>query len=189
MKRLKGRGMPTLVVALVSILIFLIFAGAVRYYFNLSKMALEMKLLSLLGLLSAAILSTLLWLGPQYHPALLVGSVTETLGLALFIWTAIVARKAKLRLAFDPATPHTILASGPYRIMPHPFYTSYWIFWVGWALATWSLWALGPVLFLTGFYIVAARKEEQSFAASALSNEYQAYRSHVGFAFLQRRHG
>ena len=112
--------------------------------------------------------------------ATVVGLLLELASLALF-WAAIrTSRQAKLLFAFDPGLPHGLLDAGPYRYVRHPFYTSYLLFWIGWAIAIWSPWTLPFIIAVIAFYVTAATGEERKFAATGLSADYQRYRQRAG---------
>ena len=121
-----------------------------------------------------------LWSGPRRVAPMLAGLLLQLASLWLFWRTIIASRAARLRLAFDPALPGGVVTRGPYGIVRHPFYTSYLLFWLGWSIAAWSIWALPPLLVMLAIYILAARGEEAKFARSSLAAEYQAYREQVG---------
>ena len=91
-----------------------------------------------------------------------------------------VQQRGALRLAFDAENPDTLVMEGPYKYLRHPFYTSYLIFWVGWAIAIWSPWTLLPLAVLVSIYVVAAKGEEQKFSNSPLAAQYEAYRKRAG---------
>jgi protein-S-isoprenylcysteine O-methyltransferase Ste14 len=123
----------------------------------------------------------LTWSQYQRPQAQIVGIAVELAGASLF-WAAIAAsRTAQLRSAFDDVQPHSIVSSGPYQYLRHPFYTSYLIFWSGWALATWSPWTPLPVAIFATLYVIAARAEEKKFSSTPLAVEYQSYKSRTGF--------
>ena len=89
--------------------------------------------------------------------------------LALFWWAIVTSRKARLRFAFAPDDPHSLLTDGPYGYVRHPFYTSYIIFWIGWGIATWSIWAVVPVAGIAILYVFAALDEEKKFSRTPLA--------------------
>ena len=93
---------------------------------------------------------------------------------------ALAQRTARLRLAFDPSLPRSVVKDGVYRFMRHPFYTSYVLFWIGWAIAAWSIWALAALIVVVAIYVWAARMEERNFARSELAEEYDTYRRQTG---------
>jgi protein-S-isoprenylcysteine O-methyltransferase Ste14 len=91
------------------------------------------------------------------------------------------SRTARLRFAFDPEGPRGLVTEGPYGYVRHPFYTSYLMFWLGWAVATGALLAALPVLLFGVIYVTAARAEERLFLASDMAGAYARYRSRTGF--------
>ncbi|WP_052715639.1 methyltransferase family protein [Devosia chinhatensis] len=134
---------------------------------------------------STILMLVLTWFTTQPQLAQVVGLVIQLFSVWIFVAAIQASRKARLRFVFDPEHPHSLVEQGPYRLVRHPFYVSYSIFWFGWAVATWSIWAVPSVVILLWLYIAAARQEEQNFAASPLSEQYRAYRSRTGF-FLPR---
>lgn len=120
------------------------------------------------------------WVYEQPAWAQLVGVALELLGLWLFWATIRESKAARLRFAFDSEQPHGLLTTGPYSRIRHPFYASYLIVWSGWALATWSVWALIPLAAMIGIYAAAATFEERLFAATPLAAEYASYRKRAG---------
>jgi protein-S-isoprenylcysteine O-methyltransferase Ste14 len=93
------------------------------------------------------------------------------------------SRNAKLLAAFDEKLPHGLLRTGPYAVVRHPFYTSYLIQWIGWAIAAWTIWALVPVVMMVTIYTVAARDEEAKFARTDMADEYAEYMKTTGRFF------
>ncbi len=100
--------------------------------------------------------------------------------LGLFWLTVNATRQNRLTLAFSPDIPSFIVASGPYRLVRHPFYLSYLIFWSATALGSASS-AYWLVPFgLAILYVGAAGAEEKKFASSPLAAEYNRYRARTG---------
>lgn len=131
--------------------------------------------------LSAALLLYLTWANIQPIWAQVLGLCLQLASGALFVAAIRASRRARLRYAFDPEHPHSLLEDGPYRVIRHPFYTSYVIFWAGWAIAAWSPSGFACFLVLLAIYIWAARMEERNFAASPLAADYAAYKGRTGF--------
>ncbi len=158
-----------------------IYAWALRGHFVSDRMLLPAQIISITVLVTAAIYTalTVFWVQPLW--AQVVGVVIELAGLWVFFAAVRASRAARLRFAFDPARPETLVEDGPYGVVRHPFYVSYLIFWAGWALATWSIWSVIPFVVILGLYIYAARFEERNFAGSGLSTAYEDYRRRVGF--------
>lgn len=111
--------------------------------------------------------------------AVLAGSVS------LFLWAAWTNRTRKLGLAFAGATPRHVQTGGPYRIVRHPFYTSYLVAFLGGALAAGTPWLVPAVAVGIATYWRAARDEELAFARSELAEVYGSYARRVGM-FLPR---
>jgi protein-S-isoprenylcysteine O-methyltransferase Ste14 len=138
------------------------------------------RLISAGALLSCLIFLLLTWSIDQHAAFQLLGVAIMATSLALF-WAAVRASSdAKLRFAFDEALPSTLVTGGPYKYVRHPFYTSYLMFWTGWALATSSPWALIPVLVMAALYTIAARYEESLLISSSMSSHYSDYRNSTG---------
>lgn len=170
-----------LIVTAVSLSVIAQYSWSLKAHFNSPKMPTGTVVISVVVLTTAAIFVTLLWIESQPWLATLVGLVLEGLALWLF-WAAIRAsREARLKMAFDVQNPHALVTGGPYRYLRHPFYTSYLIFWVGWAIATWSLWSVVPLLVITVIYVTAALGEERKFSRTAMAADYASYREKTGF--------
>ncbi|CAN7649312.1 methyltransferase family protein [Mesorhizobium caraganae] len=136
--------------------------------------------------ISAAVIATalfflaILWIQSQPVSAKLTGLAVELASSALFWWAIATSRKARLRFIFAPDDPHSLLTDGPYGYVRHPFYTSYIIFWIGWGIATWSIWAVVPVAGIAILYVFAALDEEKKFSRTPLADSYKAYRGRAG---------
>jgi len=170
-----------LVLSLVSLSVIAQYSWSLKAHFNSPKMPTGTVVISVVVLATAAIYVTLLWIESQPALATLVGLGLEGLALWLF-WAAIKAsRAARLKMAFDLQNPHGLVTTGPYRYLRHPFYTSYLIFWVGWAVATWSLWSVLPLMVIAVIYVTAALGEERKFSRTAMAADYADYRSRTGF--------
>ena len=121
--------------------------------------------------------------GVQSLAAQLTGLVMVVASFGFF-WAAIrESSRAKLLAAFDEKLPSSLLTTGPYSLVRHPFYTSYLLLWAGWAIATWSIWALPPLAAIIIIYWTAASDEERKFAATPMAEEYAAYAARTGRFF------
>jgi protein-S-isoprenylcysteine O-methyltransferase Ste14 len=107
------------------------------------------------------------------------------LAVTLF-WFAIAAtRGRKLAACFQGRVSPSIVHTGPYRAIRHPFYTAYSLVWVGGFAAT-GWWPLAAIaLFMAVLYACTARAEEAGFLDSPLQSEYGAYMETTG-RFLPR---
>jgi protein-S-isoprenylcysteine O-methyltransferase Ste14 len=172
-----------LIVSAVSISALALYMWSARGHFASEGMPPGARLLTYVVLACALVLFYLLWADTQPEWAQLVGLLLQVASLALF-WAAIQAsRQRQLLLAFDPGNPRSLVDVGPYRYVRHPFYVSYIILWGGWALATWSPWAIVPLAVMVGIYVYAARDEERKFGLTEMAADYAAYRKRVGFFF------
>lgn len=176
------------IVTVVSVAILVQHIWALRGHFTSETMATGARVTSAAALLTCICLLILIWSHPQPGWAQLAGILIELGSLVLF-WAAIRAsRAARLRFAFDDHPPHSLVTMGPYNYVRHPFYTSYLLFWIGWAMATWSLWSILPLIIITILYVKAAKFEERLFATTPLAEDYAAYRERAGL-FWPRRIG
>jgi len=170
-----------LAVTIVSLIIVGTYTWSLRGHFSSPKMPDGAKVISAAVVATTLFFLFLLWSQDQLHWAQWTGLAIEIAAGVLFWWAISASRRARLRFAFDHENPHSLVTGGPYRYLRHPFYTSYLMFWSGWALASWSAWAAIPVLAFVVIYVKAARKEEKQFSQTALAREYDAYRKRTGF--------
>jgi protein-S-isoprenylcysteine O-methyltransferase Ste14 len=112
--------------------------------------------------------------------ALLTALTIFVSSLALFLWAVKTTRSKLLKLAFDPGAPGTVVRTGPYRYIRHPFYTSYVLFWFGCVVATLHPLMLVFLVAFSAINITAAYREERSFEGSPLAGEYMSYRKTAG---------
>lgn len=134
----------------------------------------------------AVIATTLLYLlltlwGDQPFWAQMAGFAFQLMAGGLFAWAIAASREARLEFAFTSEKPRGLVETGPYRHIRHPFYTAYIIFWSGWALATWSPFALLALLVLIALYVLAARAEEEKFGQTEMASAYADYKRRAGF--------
>jgi protein-S-isoprenylcysteine O-methyltransferase Ste14 len=106
------------------------------------------------------------------------GVVICALAAALLLWTfhvlgpnltdTVVTRRA-----------HTLVSSGPYRFVRHPFYDSAFLLALGGALLTanWFLFAAGGLFFV--LVVIRTRKEEENLLAR-FGDAYRAYMERTG---------
>ncbi|MET3924885.1 isoprenylcysteine carboxylmethyltransferase family protein [Devosia sp. 2618] len=169
-----------LLVSLVGLGVFAQHVWALRGHFASSHMTNGARAISGGALLSCLIMLALVWTRSQPIGAQIAGIAIMLASLTLF-WSAVRASaEARLRFAFDEALPQSLVTIGPYRRIRHPFYASYLVFWLGWALSTWSLWSLLPVILMAVLYTIAARYEEGLLGRSGMAEAYTAYRQQAG---------
>ena len=103
--------------------------------------------------------SFLIWSHAQPVTAQIVGLLVLIASYGVYWLTIRESAEAKLLSAFDEKTPHGLLKTGPYSYVRHPFYTSYMMLWGGWAIASWNIWAIVPVIGMTVTYWAASRDD------------------------------
>lgn len=172
-----------LAVSVVSVAVVGFYAWSLRGHFSSPKMPDGTKVISAAVTTTTLFFLFLIWLRPQSAAMQIVGLLIELAAAAMFWWAISASRNARLRYAFDPEGPRGLVTSGPYHYLRHPFYTSYVIFWAGWATATGSIWAIVPVVAFVVIYLTAAKDEERKFANSPMAADYDAYRRRTGLLF------
>ncbi|HEY2594238.1 MAG TPA: isoprenylcysteine carboxylmethyltransferase family protein [Chloroflexota bacterium] len=100
--------------------------------------------------------------------------------LACFGRCIAINRARPLTLAFANDIPAHLVRTGPYRVIRHPFYTSYMLAYIAGLIATASPLLIPVIVCMGSLYTRAASKEEAKFAARALRNEYAAYCRRTG---------
>lgn len=113
--------------------------------------------------------------------------VFALIGLALVMLSQVVFQAAvrataqhRLSLAFSADAPAHLNDRGIYARVRHPFYLAYTLNWLGAATATRHGAAFLLLALMLGFYIAAARREEQKFLQSPLARAYNTYRRQAG---------
>jgi protein-S-isoprenylcysteine O-methyltransferase Ste14 len=170
-----------LAVSLFSLFVVALYAWSLRGHFSSPRMPDGAKVISGLVVATTFLNLFLVWFRDQPAFVQIAGLALEIASAALFWWAIRASRKARLRFAFDPDNPDSIVSEGPYRYVRHPFYTSYLMFWSGWALSTGTVWAFIPVIAFVVIYVRAARDEERKFSRSPLASTYRAYQARTGF--------
>lgn len=168
-------------VTLVSGAVVAAYGWSVRNHFVSDIMPAGARLIALAVAASTVLMLVLIWFTSQPLWAQIAGLAIQLFSARIFYAAIVASRQARLRFVFDPEHPHSLVDQGPYRIVRHPFYVSYSIFWFGWAIATWSPFAIPSVIVLIWLYVSAARLEERNFEASSLSSEYAAYKARTNF--------
>lgn len=150
---------------------------SVKYHFESGALEAGAKLISVMVIIGAITFTGLTWAQQQPASMQVLGIALQCLSLLLFWITIGETRNAKLLAAFTNENPGTLVTSGPYRYIRHPFYASYLLFWFGWMIATASIWGL--VLFAIMFLIYwrAAVQEEGKFADTSMADEYASFKA------------
>ncbi len=112
-----------------------------------------------------------------------LGMLLLLLSAALF-FSAINAFKTQPpAVAFAGEILSPLKTKGPYRFVRHPFYTSYWLVWLGGTLATGNWWLLISVVVMGYVYYKAAKEEEGQWLLSEMKGAYEGYMNMAGMFF------
>lgn len=165
----------SILVLILSALNFLSFSWGVRGHFQMGNgMPFPMKVLSACSLVFYGLF--LISLRSVHGDVWTVGGTVFLFvsALALFWWTIAITRRNRPDVAHHDAAPHQLYCTGPYRIVRHPFYLAYLLFWTGTALSVGAWQWLGMILF-TVWYGFLAYREERRFIQSDLGGIYADY--------------
>jgi protein-S-isoprenylcysteine O-methyltransferase Ste14 len=165
---------------ILSLAILQSFNWAIRRHFKSERIPTGMKLIMAASTITLLAYLALLWIGASPVSAQLAGMALEVCGFGLFAASVAATRQLRFKLAFDEETPDHLMMSGPYRYVRHPFYTSYLIFWSGFALITFSWLSLPLLLMMAAIYYTAAAGEDRKLACSALADQHAVYREKTG---------
>ncbi|HZH27118.1 MAG TPA: methyltransferase [Azospirillaceae bacterium] len=176
-----------LVLTLSGIVVLGAFTWATRKHFVTAKAPVEFKVISLVSITAFAAFLHQLWTLEQGVAAHALGLSLFAVALVLFAAAIRASRKDRLTFVFEKDEPRFLLRHGPYRVIRHPFYTSYTLFWIGCAVAAASPVSALFAAILFAIYVVAARTEEGKFQQSPLAAEYAAYRRETGFFWPRLR--
>lgn len=160
---------------------FLSFAWGMRYFFlHPGKGSAGMKVIQACGTVFALLH---LWAILFYAENAVGGWIAAVLysgSLALFWWAIRANRSQSLTAAFLDDLPVHLVNRGPYRVIRHPFYTSYLLAWAAGVLAVERWWLAPTFIVMLAIYWNASKVEENKFARSSLGAAYAAYRARTG---------
>ena len=115
--------------------------------------------------------------GPRWTAVAIAMYVAATL---LFLSALESARRMQLpRTLVEDTMPKSLITTGPFALIRHPFYVAYSLAWLAAPVAT-----HGPFITLTGLmavvvYAIAARREERQLEAQ-FGEVFRVYRSRAG---------
>jgi protein-S-isoprenylcysteine O-methyltransferase Ste14 len=168
---------------------FIVFARAIRSGFARPHgMPREMVALSAAGTAGAVVHLTALWFDDlAAPPRLVLAAAALLISLAFFVWAWRTIRHDPLPIAFsEPEMPTTVVQTGPFALVRHPFYLSYALTWLAGVLAVPSV----PVVLVTGtllsVYWHLANAEERALLEHDRCGAYRSYAS-VTPKFVPRR--
>jgi protein-S-isoprenylcysteine O-methyltransferase Ste14 len=106
------------------------------------------------------------------------------IGLALFYWSILTAKSLNFA---NSGSSGDLITSGPYAVVRHPLYLSYFLFWAGNSLLYFHWIAILALLILSCVYVYSARNEEAYLLEGEAGAGYRAYQAKVGMFFPKLR--
>ncbi|WP_439543753.1 methyltransferase family protein [Hyphomicrobium sp.] len=96
------------------------------------------------------------------EPESLLAISLVLIAFAVFAAAIRATRLGGLSLAFSERTPSAVIDTGIYRVIRHPFYTSYILYWLNWLpLSSFNPLSCVVAAVMITAYTFAARKEER----------------------------
>lgn len=170
-----------------ALIMFASYAVAIARFFSREHgVDWRMSLLKWLGIACAAVhLMSLARAGERSVAAVVVACALYVVGGAIFAAACAATQAERLTLAFSDDVPRSLLRTGIYRHLRHPFYSAYAATWIAGCVAVPTPLTVGTSAVMIGMYVWAAALEERKFAGSPLELDYRRYREEVG-AFVPR---
>jgi protein-S-isoprenylcysteine O-methyltransferase Ste14 len=161
--------------------IFLCYAVALFCYFpSYGSLYWRLKAISFLSALNFLIFIFFIYYRGVGPVIAILGIGLQIGSAALFAWAVKATYTRRLTVAYNPDIPDFVLQSGPFRLVRHPFYSSYLLFWCSLMVMEPSIISAAAALLLFGFYLDAAKFEEAKFARSAVACAYKDYAAQTG---------
>jgi protein-S-isoprenylcysteine O-methyltransferase Ste14 len=91
-----------------------------------------------------------------------VGSILFVLALAMIAWVMVANPFAESTVRIQTDRGHTVIMTGPYRLVRHPMYVGMILMYVSLALILGSVWALGLACVLAALIIWRTAREDQT---------------------------
>jgi protein-S-isoprenylcysteine O-methyltransferase Ste14 len=141
-----------------------------------------MQVLGVSGVGGIGLQISAVWIGGAEGLRIVIGLALLVLSLMLFWWAVWATRRSRLPVAFDRLQSPAIVASGPYALMRHPFYTAYSFAWLGGALGGGEWWAWIAPAGLIPVYFGMALSEERELRnlPAPRGPDYERYQSRTG---------
>jgi len=105
---------------------------------------------------------------------LVLGYVLMAVGMLGSVWVEAVNKFAEPSVRIQLERGHTVIDTGPYRLVRHPMYATAFFLFLGFALALGSLWALVPAATASLVLIVRTALEDRM-----LHNELPGYKDYA----------
>lgn len=160
------------------------FFGAAFFFFKNNKTINWNKLIKI------QIISLIIWVveifllandlsNPNFNRVLLA-TFMQFLSFISFWFTIFYIGKHKLLVAGSEENPLHFFSSGPFKLVRHPFYSTYLLSYLGTGISTFNLPYVILVLISILFYYRTAKDEESLFVSSDFREKYLLYRNKTG---------
>jgi protein-S-isoprenylcysteine O-methyltransferase Ste14 len=160
---------------------FLLFASAGVWHFGGTPRS-GTKLVSITSLLAFVSVIYIIWTRESAAWQAVVGAFLQMLSIFLFGWCIGTSGQNNLSLAFGVNSSKSLLTSGPYSLVRHPFYTSYIIFWIGSAVAATSILTAVLAAAMFTIYLFESRREDKVLS-TVFVEEFPRWRERTGSFF------
>lgn len=98
----------------------------------------------------------------------------------VFFASVTASKTSNLSFAFSEQGPSGVVKNGPYKIVRHPFYTSYTLAWIAGFAGTGNYILLAVAIIMFAIYWKSASHEENVILNSSLQNDYKEYKNQTG---------
>jgi len=137
-----------------------------------------MRLIEVLGLIFVVANFVVVLLLPKPRDLnIALGWALYAASIGLFWWSVRTTRDRPLSWAFSWGQPDHLVVTGPYRLVRHPFYSSYLCAWVAGVLTTAFFPLVVCVVLMAFLYLRASECEERKFLETSFKDEYADYKA------------
>jgi protein-S-isoprenylcysteine O-methyltransferase Ste14 len=116
-----------------------------------------------------------------------VSLVLAIVALLLYEWARRTVRSRGLSVIRSESVAESVVSTGPYEYIRHPFYASYLLGSVAVLVAFPVVIAALGLVANIAYFSLAARREERNLMESALAPAYTEYRNRTGMFFPRKR--
>jgi len=146
-------------------------------------------IVTIIAILGPLVVYSVAGLDKRYGWSPAVGSVWALIGILLLIvgtafstWAMVVNAYFSSVVRIQTDRNHTVVSSGPYRIVRHPGYSGGAVAWVGIPLVFGTLWAFIPAGIVIALYIARTALEDRTLQAELPG--YTAYAEQTRYRLL-----
>jgi protein-S-isoprenylcysteine O-methyltransferase Ste14 len=159
------------------LMVFVWFGCAKSHFAKHDKEPAGMTGVKITYLVGLAINLWMFWVNPSVETYLRGVGLSMTIMSAAIFFLAIRATKtARLHVAFSESTGTSLVSDGIYRIVRHPFYLAYLVYWSSWCFSVGFAGLSLLIMFvLIAFYIFTIRLEERALERN-FGSDYRAYK-------------